>query len=274
MRDLGAIYILWYRDVLRYWRDKMRILSSLTFPLIFLLIFGGGLSGAMGPLAQGVNYAQFIFPGIIGMTVLMTSFMSGLSVVWDREFGFLKEVLVAPISRRAVVAGKVLGGATVAMVQGTLMLIFAPFIGVALSPGLLLALWPMMFLVACAISGLGILIASHMKSVEGFQAVTQMLVMPMIFLSGVFFPVGNLPSWMDLLVKINPVTYGVDAIRQLFMNLPGPIALGQAQDIAGGHIFRLSLWGHPMSLLEDVAVVAAFGVVVILLAARGLSAQE
>ena len=130
MNNLRGIYTIWYRDLLRFWRDKARMATSLAFPLLFLIVFGSGLSGSMGMLAPGVDFSRFIFPGIIGMTVLITSFMSGVSVVWDREFGFLKEVLVAPISRVAVAAGKTLGGATIALIQGTLILIFAPLFGV------------------------------------------------------------------------------------------------------------------------------------------------
>ena len=128
MNSLRGIYTIWYRDLLRFWRDKMRMVTSLSFPLLFLIVFGSGLSGAMGMLAPGVDFSKFMFPGIIGMTVLMTSFMSGVSVVWDREFGFLREVLVAPISRVAVAAGKTLGGATIALIQGIIILLFAPFL--------------------------------------------------------------------------------------------------------------------------------------------------
>jgi len=140
MNNLWGIYTIWYRDLLRFWRDKMRMVTSLAFPLLFLVVFGGGLSGAMGMLAPGVDFSKFMFPGIIGMTVLMTSFISGVSVVWDREFGFLKEILVAPISRVSVAAGKTLGGATIALIQGGIILAFAPLFGVTFPPIILLQL--------------------------------------------------------------------------------------------------------------------------------------
>ncbi len=133
MNNLRGVYIIWYRDVLRFWHDKMRMVSSIVLPLLFLIVFGSGLSSRMGFLGPGIDFAQFIFPGIIGMTVLMSSFMAGVSLVWDREFGFLKEVLVAPISRVSVAVGKTLGAATVAMLQGIIILLFAPLIGVSLS---------------------------------------------------------------------------------------------------------------------------------------------
>ncbi|MEE9398811.1 MAG: ABC transporter permease, partial [Dehalococcoidales bacterium] len=148
MNHLRGVYIIWYRDILRFWHDKMRLFGSVTFPLLFLFVFGSGLSSRMGDLGPGIDFTKFIFPGIIGMTVLMSSFMAGISVVWDREFGFLKEVLVAPISRAAVAIGKTLGSATVALLQGMLILLFAPLIGVSLSIWTLLALLPLMFLLA------------------------------------------------------------------------------------------------------------------------------
>jgi len=272
MGSLRAIYIIWYRELLRVWREKMRLVSALAFPLLFLVVFGGGLSSSMGMLAPGVNFRQFLFPGIISMTVLMTGLMSGVSIVWDREFGFLKEVLVAPISRWAVAVGKTLGGATVAIVQGTLIIFLAPLLGVDLSVGLVLELLPLMFLVAFSLAALGILLASRMKSMETFQVMMQMLTFPMIFLSGVFFPMGNLPSWMNVLVKLNPATYAVDAIRQVVLrSLPEANASGTT--IADSNI-SLTLFGHHMSILDDVIIVAVFGTVLIILAMWSFSIQE
>ncbi|NQT31929.1 MAG: ABC transporter permease [Deltaproteobacteria bacterium] len=262
MNNLWGIYTIWYRDLLRFWRDKARMVTSLAFPLLFLVVFGSGLSGSMGMLAPGVNFSKFIFPGIIGMTVLITSFMSGVSVVWDREFGFLKEVLVAPISRVAVAAGKTLGGATIALIQGTLILVFAPLFGVTFPLKILPQLLPVMFLVACALSAMGIFLGSRIKSMEAHQAVMQLLMFPMIFLSGVFFPVNNLPLWMNVLVKINPVTYGVDSIRQLVLGAEPAAALG------------ITIFGHTMSIAEDLMIVAAFGVLMVVLAMWSFGSQE
>ena len=240
----------------------MRMVTSLSFPLLFLIVFGSGLSGAMGMLAPGVDFSKFMFPGIIGMTVLMTSFMSGVSVVWDREFGFLREVLVAPISRVAVAAGKTLGGATIALIQGILLLLFAPLFGVAFPPEILPRLIPVMFLVACALAAMGIFLASRIKSMEAHQAVMQLLVFPMVFLSGIFFPVNNLPHWMSILVKINPATYGVDPIRQLVLGAKPAAFLG------------ISIFGHTMSIGDDLMVVAAFGMVMVILAMWSFGTQE
>ncbi len=262
MNNLRGVYTIWYRDILRFWHDKMRMIGSLVFPLLFLGVFGSGLSTRMGFLAPGVNFTQFMFPGIIGMTVLMSSFMAGVSVVWDREFGFLKEVLVAPISRASVAAGKTLGAATVALLQGIVVLLFAPLVDISLSTWTVLALLPLMFLLAASIGSLGVLLATRIRSMEAFQAVMQMLMFPMMFLSGVFFPMQGLPVWMNILVKVNPATYGIAPIRQ--------VVLGALPDSP----FNINLLGHNMSLWDNVIVLAVFGTVMILLAMWSFSAEE
>jgi len=262
MNNLRGVYTIWYRDILRFWHDKMRMIGSLIFPLLFLGVFGSGLSTRMGFLAPGVNFTQFMFPGIIGMTVLMSSFMAGVSVVWDREFGFLKEVLVAPISRASVAAGKTLGAATVALLQGIIILLFAPLVDISLSTWTVLALLPLMFLLAASIGSLGVLLATRIRSMEAFQAVMQMLMFPMMFLSGVFFPLQGLPAWMNILVKVNPATYGVALIRQ--------VVLGVLPDSP----FSINLLGHTMSLWDNVIVLAVFGTVMILLAMWSFSTAE
>jgi ABC-2 type transport system permease protein len=240
----------------------MRMVGSIAFPLLFLFVFGSGLSSQMGSLGPGIDFTQFIFPGIVGMTVLMSSLMAGISLVWDREFGFLKEVLVAPISRTSVAVGKTLGSATTALFQGIFILLLAPLIGVSLSAGTVLALLPLMLLLSVAMGSLGILLATRIKSMQAFPVVMQMLVFPMIFLSGVFFPVEGLPAWMNVLVKLNPATYGIAPIRQ--------VMLGASPDSP----FAISLLGHTMSLWDNIAVLATFGVVMILLAMWSFGSQE
>lgn len=261
MNNLRGIYTIWYRDILRFWYDKMRMIGAITFPILFLFVFGSGLSARMGLLGSGIDFTQFIFPGVIGMSVLMSSFMAGVSVVWDREFGFLKEVLVAPISRVSVALGKALGAATVALLQGIIILVFAPLIGISLSVWTVLSLLPLMFLLAASMGSLGILLASRIKSMEAFQAVMQMLMFPMVFLSGVFFPMQDLPAWMSVLVKINPASYGIAPIRQ--------VVLGASLDSP----FAINLFGHIMSIWDNIAVLAAFGVIMIILAMWSFSSQ-
>ena len=264
MNHLRGVYTIWYRDILRFWHDKMRLIGSITFPLLFLFVFGSGLSARMGVLGPGVDFTQFIFPGIIGMTVLMSSFMAGVSVVWDREFGFLKEVLVAPISRASVAAGKTLGSATVALLQGMLILLFAPLIGVSLSVGTVLTLLPLMFLLAASLGSLGVLLATRIRSMEAFQATMQMLMFPMVFLSGAFFPLQGLPGWMNVLVKINPATYGIAPIRQ--------VILGAYP--SSSYIYSISLFGHVLTVWNEVTILAVFGTVIILLAVWSFGNQE
>ncbi len=262
MKQLRVIYTIWYRDILRFWHDKMRMVGSFAFPLMFLFIFGSGLSRSIGDLSPGVDFIQFMFPGIIGMTVLMSSFMAGVSVVWDREFGFLKEVLVAPISRASVAIGKTLGSATIALIQGVIILLLAPLVGASLSVATVLALLPLMFLLALAMGSLGVLLATRIKSMQAFQVVMQMFMFPMIFLSGVFFPVDGLPTWMGVLVKLNPATYGIAPIRQ--------IVLGTSADSS----FGITVLGHSMSLWDNIAVMAVFGTVMTLLAMWSFGSQE
>jgi ABC-2 type transport system permease protein len=194
--------------------------------------------------------------------VLMGSFMSGVSVVWDREFGFLKEVLVAPISRVSVALGKALGAATIAIIQGIIILLLGPLVNVSLSVVTVLSILPLMFLLAASMGSLGIMLASRIRSMEAFQAVMQMLMFPMVFLSGVFFPLQNLPAWMSVLVKINPATYGIAPIRQL--------VLGASPDSP----YVITLFGHTMSIWDNVTVLAAFGILMIILAMWSFGSQE
>jgi ABC-2 type transport system permease protein len=196
------------------------------------------------------------------MTVLMSSFMAGVSVVWDREFGFLKEVLVAPISRASVAMGKTLGAATVALLQGMLILLFAPLIGVSLSIWTVLAVMPLMFLLAISLGSLGVLLATRIRSMEAFQATMQMLMFPMVFLSGAFFPLQGLPTWMNILVKVNPATYGIAPIRQ--------VILGTAPDSSSS----INLFGHTLSLWNNITILAIFGAAMTLLAMWSFGNQE
>jgi len=262
MNNLIGVYTIWYRDILRFWHDKARMFSAILFPVMFLAIFGSGLRGPIGMMGEGVDFMQFMYPGIMGMSVLMGSFMSGMSIVWDREFGFLKEVLVAPISRVSVATGRTLGSATVATLQGIIILFLAPVIGVSISVWTVLALLPLMFLLAASMGSLGILLASRIKSLEAFQAIMQMLMFPMIFMSGVFFPVQDLPGWMSVIVKINPATYGIATIRQ--------VVLGTSPDSP----FNIIVLGHVMTIWDNILVMAVFGAIMTILAMWSFGSQE
>ena len=256
-----GIWVIAYRELLRFVQERSRLLSSFAMPLLFLVIFGAGFTRSIGTMAPGVDFVQFIYPGIIAMTVLMNSVMSGLSVVWDREFGFLKEILVAPMGRTGIVLGKAVGSATVAVMQGGIMLLLAPLVGVKVSLLLVVQLIPVLIIISMSLSGLGVLVASRMRSQQGFQLIVQIIIMPLIFLSGVFFPVNNVPGWLEVFSKANPLTYGVDAIRQLF--------LAGSADVTGVTVF-----GHTMTVMQDVAVVACLGTILLLLAAWSFGKQE
>ncbi len=214
---LKAVYTIWLRDVIRFYREKTRIVGMLGQPLLYLLIIGTGLSYSFRmPWAQGeLSYLEFMYPGIIGMSVLFTSVFSAVSIVWDREFGFLREVLVAPVPRWSVAIGKALGGSTIAMLQASILILVAPFIGVKLGPAMVLKLLGMLFLIAFSLTSLGITVASRMETMEGFQMIMNFLVMPLFFLSGAMFPLRSVPPWMETLMRADPLTYGVDALRHI-----------------------------------------------------------
>lgn len=201
------------------------------------------------------------------MAVLFTSIMSAISIVWDREFGFLKEVLVAPVPRWAVAIGKALGGSTTALLQGTIMLIFAPLVGVPITIVTIMLLIPAMFLTAFALSALGLVVATHLKTMEGFQMVMNFLLMPLFFLSGALFPLGQLPGWLAVLTRVDPVSYGVDAIRQVVL-LQG----GNPSVVV--NTLGLTLFGRSLSVAGDLAVVTAFAALMTVLVVHGFSQQE
>jgi ABC-2 type transport system permease protein len=234
MHNLKGAYTIWYRDVLRFVRDRSRIFGSLAQPLLFLFALGFGLQGLLGHaggaagLPPGVSFIVFLFPGILCMTVLFTALFSAISIVWDREFGFLREVLVAPVSRTAVAFGKVAGGSTVAMIQASIIMLLGPFLGVRYSVAKIVLMLLTLLLLAAVISALGILIASRQKTMEGFQVIMQFLLLPMLFLSGAFFPFtggGGAAAVLRDVGQVNPMSYGVDAMRQIALAEKLPAAL-------------------------------------------------
>jgi ABC-2 type transport system permease protein len=265
-------WVIAYRELVRFAQERARIVSSFGTPLLFLLIFGAGFNRIVGNLTPGVDFVMFIFPGIIAMTVLMTSVFSGLSVVWDREFGFLKEVLVAPLSRVGIVLGKAVGGSTVAAIQACIMLVLAPLLGIKLTPLLVLQVIPVLIIISLSLSGLGILVASRMRSQQGFHVIVQLIVFPLIFLSGVFFPVNNVPVWLQIISKANPLTYGVDAIRQLFLG--DNLAAANATINSNMPVIGVTVFGHTMSVIEEVIVIVVLGTILLLAATWSFNTQE
>lgn len=254
-----TIWVIAYRELLRFVQDRPRMVSSFSMPLIFLIIFGAGFGRLIGQMMPGVDYVQFMYPGILAMTVLMTSVMSGISIVWDREFGFLKEVLVSPLSRSGVLVGKAVGAATIAIIQGAIMLVLAPIVNVPINLGTVLALLPLLLILSLALSGLGLLIGARMRSQQGFQIVMQLVIFPMMFLSGIFFPVSGVATWLEVLSKLNPVTYGIDAIRQVFL---------------GTEVAGVTVFGHTMGIVDSAIVVSMAGVVFLTTAIWAFNKQE
>jgi ABC-2 type transport system permease protein len=209
---MKIIYILWYRQVKRYLRSKSRIIGSLGQPILFLVALGYGFSAIFAKAGQG-NYLEFLAPGVICMGILFTAIFSGIEVIWDKQFGFLKETLVAPVSRFQIMLGRTLGGATVAMIQGVIVLILTLFVGFRPSPAGIIPALILMFFVALFYTALGTAIASKLEDMQGFQLIMNFLVMPTFFLSGALFPLSGLPVVIEWLTRINPLTYGVDGIR-------------------------------------------------------------
>ncbi|VVB88495.1 ABC-2 type transporter [uncultured archaeon] len=213
-KALNTIYTMWLREMLRFWRSKSRIIGSLATPFFFLIILGAGFSSSFQLPGGGRFDKSYLAPGLIGMAILFSSLMGGVSIIWDREFGFLKEILIAPVSRFFVALGKAVGGVTTSMIQGVLIMIIARLIGIEYTsiPGVLASI-PVMFISGIGFIGLGIALASKIDSHEGFQMVMSFLTMPLVLLSGAFFPITNLPAWLRVLVYANPLTYGVEALR-------------------------------------------------------------
>ncbi len=212
------LYILWLRQIKRYLRSKSRMIGSLGQPILFLVALGFGF-GPIFEKAGGGNYIQFLAPGIIAMTILFTAIFAGIEVIWDKQFGFLKETLVAPVSRTKIMIGRTLGGATVATIQGVIVFIFTLFIGFR-PTSILMSFFALvvMFLIALLFTALGTAIASRLEDMQGFQLIMNFLVMPIFFLSGALFPVDSLPSSFEIIIRIDPLSYGVDALRGVLSN--------------------------------------------------------
>ncbi len=222
---IQAIATIWQREVLRYVRDKPRIVSTLIQPLVFLAILGTGLGGTLGGNQIGVGFIQFMYPGILGISIMGVAFFSTISTVWDREFGFLREILVAPLPRTAIAFGKTLGAATISVGQALILLVIAPLIGVHLTVSIVLSLLLLMVLLSFAVSGIGLFIASLLDTLESYGPIMQVLIFPMFFLSGTFFLLSKAPRWMADLALISPLTYAVDAFRRVVL---GPELAGAA----------------------------------------------
>lgn len=209
---MGVIYIMWVRELKRFWRSKARIFASLAQPLLFLIALGFGF-GPIFQKAGGGNYIDFLAPGIIGMSILFSSMFMGIQVIWDREFGFLKETLVAPVSRYRIMLGRTLGGATIASVQGFIVFLISILIGFRPNWMMVPVASVFMLLIAVLFTALGTAIASKLEDMHAFQLIMNFVTMPVFFLSGALFPVDTLPTVIQTVIKINPLYYGINGLR-------------------------------------------------------------
>ncbi|HEY5404991.1 MAG TPA: ABC transporter permease [Pyrinomonadaceae bacterium] len=247
---MSVIYILWLREVKKYLRSRTQIIASLGSPIMYLGVLGFGLGPVFARAGEG-SYLQFMAPGVIGMTILFTSMFSGIALLWDRQFGFLKETLVAPVPRFFIMLGRTLGGATVSIIQGSLIFVVCLIAG--FRPNSIVAI-PMAFLfmalIAIVFAALGTVIGSSLKDMQGFQLVMNFLVMPIFFLSGALYPLKNLPKVLALLTRIDPLTYGVDGVRTVLI---GVSHFGSVEDLVvllGVAILLLTLGAWRFSKIE------------------------
>jgi ABC-2 type transport system permease protein len=247
---MGAVYILWLREVKRYLRSRAQVVASLGQPLLYLIALGFGLGPVFQKAGNG-SYLQFVAPGVIGMMVLFTSIFSGIGLLWDRQFGFLKETLVAPVPRMTIVLGKTLGGVTVALIQGTLMIVLCLVAG--FRPAGITSVpraFCFMALIALCFAGLGTAIGSRLQDMQGFQLIMNFLVMPIFFFSGALFPLEHLPTALKVATNANPLSYGIDGLR--------------------GSLIGLSHFG----LLVDVAVLGGMAAVLLAVGSYSFSKIE
>jgi ABC-2 type transport system permease protein len=267
--ELRAIKIVWRRELIRFSRDRLRIVTALVQPFLFLFVLGTGLSTIASPGTHGVNFRTFVYPGVLCMAVMFTAMFSAASIVWDREFGFLREMMVAPVRRSSLVLGKCLGGATVATFEGVIVMSIAGLVGVPYVLSLMLEIFALQLLLAFAITAFGAMAAARVNQMQSFMALTQMVIMPMFFLSGALFPVANLPRWLAILNRLDPLTYAVDPMRRaVFAHLDISPVARRALDPG------VTWWGWHVPGLLEAGVVALLGLAMLLVAILEFSQAE
>ncbi len=255
MIQLRPIYVICQREFIKFFREKSRLLGTLARPVLWLFVVGNGMSSLITP-HTGFSYLQFIFPGMVGMTILFASIFSSISIVWDREFGFMKEMLVAPISRLSIVIGKAVSGTAISVAQALIILVLAPFLGITVTVAQFLEVAAVAVLVSFCITALGILIAARLASFDGFNIIMNFLVMPMFFLSGAMYPVTAMPEVLRQLTHLNPLTYGIDAFKHVLLRGAEPPL------------------GPEFPLVLDLGVVAGAAAVMITLAALSFRRKD
>jgi ABC-2 type transport system permease protein len=267
--ELRAIKVVWWRELVRFRSDRLRLITALVQPLLFLFVLGSGLQQLSSASTHGVNLKTFIYPGVLCLAVMFTAMFSAASVVWDREFGFLREMMVAPVRRSSIVIGKCVGGATVAGLEGVILIALAWAVHVPYSVTLVLGVFALQLLLAFTITAFGVMAAIRVKQMQSFMGLMQMVVMPMFFLSGALFPVTNLPGWLAFLNRIDPLTYAVDPMRQLvFSHLD--ISQAARDALAPG----VTWFGWEVPALLSAGVVLALGLAMLVVAIWEFSATD
>jgi ABC-2 type transport system permease protein len=267
--ELRAMRIVWRRELIRFKSDRIRIVTALIQPLLFLFVLGSGLQQLSAASTHGVDLKTFIYPGILCIAVMFTAMFSAASIVWDREFGFLREMMVAPVRRSSIVIGKCFGGATVASLQGVILLCLAWAVDVPYSVTLILGILALQLLLAFSITAFGVMVAARIKQMTAFMGVMQMVVMPMFFISGALFPVANLPAWLAVLNRLDPLTYAVDPMRRLVFN-----HLDITNEARAALDPGVTWWGWRVPTMLEVAVVLALGLAMLGIAIWEFNASE
>mgnify|MGYP000909922521 CR=1 FL=1 len=268
-QDYRAVKVVLQRELIRFGQDRTRILSALVQPVLFLFVLGTGLSSLTEGSTGGVDLRTFMFPGIVATSTLFTAMFSAVSIVWDREFGFLREMLVAPVRRSSIMVGKALGGAAVATLQACLVMVFAPLVDVSLSPLLVAQLIPLVFLLAFTLTSFGLVIAARIQQMQTVMSIMQMLLLPMSFLSGALYPISNLPQWLAVLIRVNPITYAVSAVRtEVFDGIDAP---ERAREVLNPPV---TWWGWAVPFWLEIVIVALLGAAFLVVAVRQFEKAE
>ncbi|MGH9022229.1 MAG: ABC transporter permease [Acidimicrobiia bacterium] len=267
--DLRAIRVVWRREVIRFSQDRVRIVTALVQPLLYVFVLGTGLTSLTRSATGGVSLRTFMYPGVIALSVLFTAMFSAASIVWDREFGFLREMLVAPVRRSAIMIGKCLGGATVATFQGLIVVAMAGLVHVPYAPLMIVVLFVEMLVLGFCLTALGLVAAARVRQMQSMMGVMQMILMPLMFLSGSLYPLRDLPGWLNAAVKLNPITYAVHPIRQVVFDYveADPGALARLNP-------PITWWGWEVPVMAQLAVVVVTGVMLLSLSVAAFNRAD
>ena len=268
-QDVRAIKVVMARELIRFRQDKIRIVSALVQPVLFIFVLGTGLGSITGNEMEGIDLRTFMFPGVLATSVLFTAVFSAMSIVWDREFGFLREMLVAPVRRSSIIVGKALGGALVATLQGMLVLVLAPAVGVPYNPVMIATLVVEVFLLSFMLCAMGLVIAARIQQMQTMMGIMQMVLLPLSFLSGALYPISNLPGWLHTLVLLNPVTYAVQPVRTAVFAHIGMSDAARAQLNA-----PIEWFGWEVPVVVQLGLVVLLGVALLAVAVKQFEKAE